>query len=448
MGSAGASPSGPGGSTRGGRKRTKCSPAGAASGLQGILRVLRQVAREDGRLLAPVEHLALDALARHRHADDARKHLAADFRFGFVGCPQGGEGLHADLGSGRARAAHGALGDEAQDRFEAVVARGMDVVGLGRGEQELVDAPADERAEPRGAPDAEHAQHAVERVLQVGDGLAPLVHGAEHVDEHDLAIEPAEMVAKERPHDVRLIALEAPRHHGGERAARDRAPLFERQRAEGEQRRAFEIARHQEAAGTRRVQHMVLGPRRLEVVGKEARALECNLLVLAGIRIDRAQEFEPRLGGAMRVPRARAPNRIRRPGLVALLQQWQVDQPFAGVVDDIEVEAGDAEEAAQGLRGAKLDRYAELAQALGAFGPLRGILPKRFQVLLVVEAGNRVVGLRLEIGALDAALGLRKKEGQPAPRHEIADERGNEHGLARARQPGHAEAERGRHHVG
>ena len=82
----------------------------------------------------------------------------------------------------------------------------------------------------------------------------------QHVDEHDLAIEPAEMIAKERPHDVRLIALEAPRHHGGERAARDRAPLFERQRAEGEQRRAFEIARHQEAAGTRRVQHMVARP--------------------------------------------------------------------------------------------------------------------------------------------------------------------------------------------
>ena len=193
---------------------------------------------------------------------------------------------------------------------------------------------------------------------------------------------------------------------------------------------------------------MVLGPRRLEVVGKEARALECNLLVLAGIWIDRAQEFEPRLGGAMCVPRARAPNRIRRPGLVALLQQWQVDQPFAGVVDDIEVEAGDAEEAAQGLRGAEFDRYAELAQALGAFGPLRGILPKRFQVLLIVEAGDRVVGLRLEIGAFDAALGLGKKEGQPPAFHEIADERGDEHRLARARQPGHAETERGRHHVG
>ena len=57
--------------------------------------------------------------------------------------------------------------------------------------------------------------------------------------------------------------------------------------------------------------------------------------------------------------------------------------------------------------------YAELAQALGAFGPLRGILPKRLQVLLIVEAGDRVVGLRLQIGALDAALGLGKKEGQP-----------------------------------
>ena len=63
----------------------------------------------------------------------------------------------------------------AQDRFQPVVARGMDVVGLGGGEQELVDAAAEERASHELLPEAEHAQHAVERVLQVGDGLAALI---------------------------------------------------------------------------------------------------------------------------------------------------------------------------------------------------------------------------------------------------------------------------------
>ena len=301
LGSAGASPS------ASGRQHARRAEAHEVQArrrgvrFQGILRVLRQVAREDGRLLAPVEHLAArcarPASARRRCTEAPRRRLSLRPR------------------SVARKAARACTPTSAPDALARPMARSVMRRRIASRRSWLEEwmwsaLVAANRSlsmrRPMSAlshealPMRNTRSDAVERVLQVGDGLAPLVHGTEHVDEHDLAIEPAEMVAKERPHDVRLIALEAPRHHGGERAARDRAPLFERQRAEGEQRRAFEIARHQEAAGTRRVQHMVLGPRRLEVVGKEARALECNLLVLARVGIDRAQEFEPRLGGAMR----------------------------------------------------------------------------------------------------------------------------------------------------
>ena len=63
---------------------------------------------------------------------------------------------------------------------------------------------------------AENAQYGFERALQVNDGVAALIERPERVDEHDLPVEPAEVVAEEGPHDVRLIALEAPRHHRGE----------------------------------------------------------------------------------------------------------------------------------------------------------------------------------------------------------------------------------------
>ncbi len=70
------------------------------------------------------------------------------------------------------------------------------------------------------------------------------------------------------------------------------------------------------------------------------------------------------------------------------------------------------------------------------------------EVRLVVEARHLVVRLRLEVGALDAALGFRHEERQASAGDEIANERGDEDGLAGTGQPGDAEPQRGRHHVG
>ena len=76
-----------------------------------------------------------------------------------------------------------------------------------------------------------------------------------------------------------------------------------------------------------------------------------------------------------------------------------------------------------------------------------GSLASSRQVLLVGKARDGIVGLRLEIGAGDAALGHGGKERQAPAGDEAAHQRGDEHGLARARQPRDAEPQRRRHQV-
>ncbi len=134
-------------------------------------------------------------------------------------------------------------------RLEPVVVGVVQMVGLGRGEQDAVDARPEDRAEPRGAAGAEGVHHAVERGLEIAQRRRAGIQRAEQVDQHDLPVETGEMVAEERPHDMGLIGLVAPLHHRRQRARRDLDAFLERQRREGQRRRAFEIAGHQEAAG-------------------------------------------------------------------------------------------------------------------------------------------------------------------------------------------------------
>ena len=63
-------------------------------------------------------------------------------------------------------------------------------------------------------------------------------------------------------------------------------------------------------------------------------------------------------------------------------------------------------------------------------------------MLLVGEARHGVIRLRLEPHANDTALGGGRQHRQARRGEEIVDERGQEHRLAGARQPGHADAQR------
>ena len=108
---------------------------------------------------------------------------------------------------------------------------------------------------------AESAHDVGERVLEIGERGGTGVERRKGVDQHDLPVEPGEMVAKERPHHMRLIGLVAARHHRRERAGGDRRLVGEGDRSERQSRRALEVARHEEPAGRQ-------GRERVDVVAR------------------------------------------------------------------------------------------------------------------------------------------------------------------------------------
>ena len=220
-GSGGASPSTPGGNTRGGRKRTKCS-AGAAP-----RRALAH--RADwpaGRPETPRPRSCRRTPCRRcaRPASARRRCTAA------IRCRPWRSASRVARSAASASTPTSAPASEARPMARSVMTRRIASRRSWLEEwrwSALVAANSswsmrahEQRAQPVVGAGAEDAQDRLERTLQVDDGVAALVERAEHVDEHDLPVEPAEVVAKERPHDVRLVALEAPRHHGGERGAR------------------------------------------------------------------------------------------------------------------------------------------------------------------------------------------------------------------------------------
>ena len=104
-----------------------------------------------------------------------------------------------------------------------------------------------EPARPAGA---EGGEHVGERRFEVAQRRRPGIQRGQHVDQDDLPVEPGEMVAEERLHDMRLVGLVAPLHHGGERTPdRTCGPRRYVERREGQRGRALQVAGHEEAAG-------------------------------------------------------------------------------------------------------------------------------------------------------------------------------------------------------
>ena len=86
-----------------------------------------------------------------------------------------------------------------------------------------------------------------QRRLEIGDRGRAGIERAQRIDQHDLPVEPREVVAEEGADDDVLVGLVAPLQHGVE-AGRAHWPCRRRQRREGQRGRALEIARQQEAA--------------------------------------------------------------------------------------------------------------------------------------------------------------------------------------------------------
>ena len=144
----------------------------------------------------------------------------------------------------------------AQQRREMVALDVGHMVGLGGGEQHLVDVrPEQELGEDAAVAVAEALQNGVEREPRVVEGVAAGEERAQHIDQHDLARVMAEVILVESRHRFPLIDLEPFRHQGAEgiRAGRIVA-LPDLKRRKPEIGHVAERSRTQETAGLQKAQ--------------------------------------------------------------------------------------------------------------------------------------------------------------------------------------------------
>ena len=295
------------------------------------------------RLGDAVEDLSVQFLARLGNADDRIQRLAGMANLRLAGGADRGQRDDVDFGADPFGARDRLGGQDAQDRLQPIVAGMVQVVGLGRGEQDAVDAGAEDRGERRGAPGAKRAQHLGERVFQIAKRRGPGIQGGQRVDEYDLAVEAREVVAEERTHDMGLVGLVAPLHHRRERSRCDFRARRERQRREGECGRAREIAGHQEAARRQSRERIDVVARLPQIGGEQGGAGARDFFIGRGRRFEAHQMLGPGLRQRLARRRSARRDRLLRPLRIALVQQRKVEQPFAGIVDDVEVERRGAE---------------------------------------------------------------------------------------------------------
>ena len=130
---------------------------------------------------------------------------------------------------------------------------------------------------------------------------------------------------------------------------------------------------------------------------------------------------EARAGSLPRQPKA-----LTGPLLVVFVEQRQIEQPFAGIVDDIE-----GERAIRAILPLVVDYEPQLADIDGRIRPAP-LLDQGAHVVLIVEARHSVVGLRLKPGASDPPRGERFENGKTTAAGEAVNQRRDEDGLAGA----------------
>ena len=246
----------------------------------------------------------------------------------------------------------------------------------------------------------------------------PAVERGERIGQHDLAIEPGKMIAEERPHHDVLVGLIAAHHHRPQRSLRRLAADGHVERRKGQRRRVGEIARHQEAAGRQQAHRKALVAAALQIAPEELCGRERRLLVLARLGLERCEMRVPVRGqmGARRLARQR--QAFRRPLLKTLLQQRQIEQPLAGIVDDVE-----RQRAVGAVLALVVDDEPELADVDGRARPAP-LLDQRAQMALIGKARHGVVRLRRQMRPRDPA---RKNR----PRTPETGRRASGHGSAR-----------------
>ena len=307
----------------------------------------------------------------------------------------------------------------------------MQVVRLRGRKQDTVDPLAKQRAQERVTPGPETPQNTAQGLPQIFDRARPVVNRPQRIDQHHLPVDPREMGPEEWLHDLRFIrlepALELSRQGSSRRSSR-------RQWRKGQGGRAFEIAGQQEPA--RRaigIPRHACGPK---IRGPSLGQRICPDLVQFRRRIHRTELRQKR--GPL-VARPSLFKRLGRPLRKRHLQQRQIQKPLTRIIDDIKVHCAWPRQARQQPARPHPERHAQLADRSCAFGPMGLRAGHRGQMAFEIEPRHGVVGLRLQKRRLDPAPGGGLKPGHAPAIHQVGDQRGDEHRLARPREPGNAQ---------
>ena len=194
-------------------------------------------------------------VAAHRPADHHLQALAVDLLDVLRGRDHGRERRHLELRVAALDLERGERRHVAQQRREMVALNVGNMIGLGGGEQHLVDVRTEQQlGEDAAVTVAEALQNGVEREPRVVEGVAARQQRAQHVDQHDLARVMPEVVLVERRHRLALVDFEALRHQRAERVRGERVDgLGDVERREPQIRHVAERPRHRKRPGCRKL---------------------------------------------------------------------------------------------------------------------------------------------------------------------------------------------------
>ena len=216
------------------------------------------------------------------------------------------------------------------------------------------------------------------------------------------------MIAKKRLNDLRLVGFVAPLHLAGETRGGGVAPSSTISGAKVSIGRALEVAGHQKAAGRQRRQREAVVARGAEILGEQrGRAWRVVFLGAPSDRPKRLAPRHPRRAG--RAPTAApAPERLRRPLRVG--SSRAAGDRAATRRDNRRCRwssgGGAGREPAFRRSGSLAVREMRRVDC-GQWRP--GAAGQRGEMLLIGEARHAIVGLRIEMRALQPALGKRRE---------------------------------------
>src|ERR1700682_2370499 len=129
-------------------------------------------------------------------------------------------------------------------------------------------------------------------------------------------------------------------------------------------------------------------------------------------------------------PRARTLPRqgeaLGGPCLKTLVEQRQIEQPLAGIIDDVE-----RRRAVRAILPLVVDDQPELADIDRRIRPAP-LLDQGADMVFIVETRHRIVGLRRKPGASDPPRGARLEDREAAATGETMNQRGDKRRLAGA----------------